>query len=124
MIELLPQPPLPQPVPETPPVQKDVPPVQKAVPAKSPRPKKVPRPSPVPRFEQIDMFSATQTPSVPPVEEKPSLAPQQASTPTPEPYVVRSLTQLTNGKGAAPVAMMARLLKEKKSTNNDPDGRT
>ena len=122
--ELLPQPPLPQPVSETPPVQKDVPPVQKAVPAKSSRPKKVPRPSPVPRFEQIDMFSATQTPSVPPVEEKPSLAPQQASTPTPEPYVVRSLTQLTNGKGAAPVAMMARLLKEKKSTNNDPDGRT
>lgn len=122
--ELLPQPPLPQPVPETPPVQKDVPPVQKAVPAKSSKPKKVPRPSPVPRFEQIDMFSATQTPSVPPVEEKPSLAPQQASTPTPEPYVVRSLTQLTNGKGAAPVAMMARLLKEKKSTNNDPDGRT
>ena len=98
--------------------------MQKDVPAKSSKPKKVPRPSPVPRFEQIDMFSATQTPSVPPVEEKPSLAPQQASTPTPEPYVVRSLTQLTNGKGAALVAMMARLLKEKKSTNNDPDGRT
>ena len=72
----------------------------------------------MPRFEQIDMFTAVEQASAD------ALPPSPAnSAEAPAPYVVRSLSQLTGTKGPSRPSMMAQLLKDIKTENNDADGR-
>lgn len=74
--------------------------------------------SPMPRFEQIDMFTAVEQASADALPPSPA-----KSAEAPAPYVVRSLSQLTGTKGTSRPGMMAQLLKDIKTENNDADGR-